>query len=252
MIHEYGVYIPGAAAPDERSIDALSRAAELSRIDAQMLLASPLPKRVRSEPTSAAAAERVRLLREGGFDAFVVTAEALARVKPVRAKSFRFEGGGLRLDPAEASFEPGTLRLIVLGEILTGLRVDKAVRTPRLYGAPVVERVTGERRSSGERFLHLYGEGHERVVEIRPQSFNFRALGAEFGPALSGNVAKFLERLRGLFPDVRSDDALLRSPPMPDDLGEAGGRLDHAVHKEGNEEAAMRTSTLIALDILRR
>src|SRR5687768_5890679 len=99
MIHEYGVYIPGASTPDERSIDALSRAAELSRIDAQMLLAAPHPKRVRSEPTSAAAAERVRLLRDGGFDAFVVTLEALARVKPVVAKAFRFDGGSLRLEP---------------------------------------------------------------------------------------------------------------------------------------------------------
>ncbi|HEX7899970.1 MAG TPA: hypothetical protein VF950_19540 [Planctomycetota bacterium] len=252
MNDEYGVYIPGAAAAEERTIDALSRAAELSRIDAQMLLASPLPKRVRSESTSSDAAARVRLLREGGLDAFVVTHEALGRVKPVRAKSFRFDGGSLRLEPPEASFEPGALRLIVLGEILSSSRVDQSVSTPRRYGPPVVERVKGERHTSGERFVHLYGESHARVVEIRPQSFNFRALGTDFGPALSGNVATFLERLRRVFPDVRSDDSLLRFPPMPDDLGKVGGTVEHEVHKEDNEAQTLRTSILIALDLLRR
>jgi hypothetical protein len=251
MIHEYGVFIPGAATPDERSIDALSRAAELSRIDAQMLLASPLPKRVRSEPTSDAAAERVRRLREGGFDAFVVTREALSRAKPIRAKSFRFDGGSLRFEPAETAFEPGGLRLIVHGEIQNRSRVDRTVRVQTFEGPPRVEKTTEDRRSSEERFLHLYGDTHARVVEIFPQAFNFRGLGADFGMALSGNVAKFLERLREMFPEARYDDSLRRHPPMPDDLGSDGPEA-RSVRKEGNEEAAMRTSTLIALDILRR
>src|SRR5688500_9517687 len=153
MIHEYGVFIPGAATPDERSIDALSRAAELSRIDAQMLLASPLPKRVRSEPTSSLAADRIRILREAGFDAFVATREALRRVKPARTKSFRFDGGAVRFEPA-ASFEPGGLRLIVHGEIQTRSRVVRTVHHPNPYveGVPRTERTTEDRRSSDERF----------------------------------------------------------------------------------------------------
>jgi hypothetical protein len=252
MIHAYGVFIPGAATPDERSIDALSRAAELSRIDAQMLLASPLPKRVRSEPTSSLAAERVRLLREGGFDAFVATRDALRRVKPVRIKAARFEVDALRFEPAAASFEPGGLRLIVHGEIRTRSRVVRTVRSVQDEGPPTVERVTEDRQSSEERFLHLYGEGHARVVEIRPQGFNFRALlGDAFGPVLSGNVSRFLERLREAFPAARYDDTLRRFPPMPDEE-ETSGTLDRAVCQERNEAAAMRTSTLIAIDLLRR
>src|SRR5688500_2029346 len=193
MIHEYGVFIPGAATPDERSIDALSRAAELSRIDAQMLLASPLPKRVRSEPTSSLAADRIRILREAGFDAFVVTRDALRRVKPIPIKTARFDAGALRCEPAAASFEPGGLRLIVHGEIRTRSRAVRTVRVNDDDGPPRVERVTEDRQSAEERFLHLYGDGHARVVEIRPRSFNFRALlGAAFGPALSGNVTLFL------------------------------------------------------------
>ena len=241
MIHEYGVFIPGAATPDERSIDGLSRAAELSRIDAQMLLASPLPKRVRSEATSDAAAERVRALREAGFDAFVVTREALKRVRPILTKSFLFEGGSLRFEPAEASFEPGALHLIVHGEIQTRSKVVRTVHRPNPYvdGPPTTERTTEDRRSSDERFLHLYGEGHDRVVEIRPRAFNFRGLGPAFGLALSGNVATFLDRVREMFPRARYDDSLRRHPPMPDELESSGGE-ERAVHREGNEEAALR------------
>lgn len=235
-MNDYGVYIPGAATPDERTTAALARAAELSLADARLLLTSPLPKRVRAEATSSDAAARVRLLREGGLDAFVVKADALKRTRPLRATSFRKDP--IAFDPGAVALEP---RLIVQGLIRSSRQVDRTMIIDDPYGPPRIERIRGEKSSEAARFIHLYGESHAQVVEIRPAAFNFRALGQDFGPTLAANVARFI----ALFPRARVDDTLLRCPPLED------VDTDGQFARGSNEEAALRTSTLIALDLLR-
>lgn len=241
---EYGVYIPGAAAPEEAVCAALAGAAELSLIDARMILTSRLPKRVRVEGTAEAAAGLVRRLRNGGLDAFVITEEALRRARPPRATSFRVQGGRLLLDTGP--FEP---ELAVHGEIRRSRRID-SLRANYDGVSPIIERARGIADDRSERFLHLYGDSHARVVEIRPRDFQFRALGRDFGVSLAANERAFLELLRTLRPKLRYDDTLLRHPPAEE------GRIARSdaitVHEESNEAAALRTSTLIALDLLRR
>lgn len=235
----YGVYVPGAATPDAPAVEALAKASGLSLIDARMLLASPLPKRVSLLADREAAAALARELKP--LDAFVVASEALARVRPRIAKACRFDGPSLLLDGVV--FTP---RLIVHGEIRAGSRVERNVIVEQDIGFRVEKR-TSDRRTSAERFLRLYGEGHADGVEIRPRSFNFRGLGKDFASTSAGNVATFIDRLRSLFPGLKVDETLLRHPPLPQDVpSESETKL------ESNEEAAMRTSTLIALDLLRR
>ena len=237
MIGEYGVYVPGAAPPDARTTGAVAAATGLSAVDARLILTAPFPKKVAAEDSAEGAAARVRALREAGLEAFVVTNDALRGARAPRLSGFRLDGGRVIFEPGADDFRP---RLVVRGLIRKSVRVDQK-RVVHVQGVPRLERVRGTPTTGAEPFLRLYGESYADAFEIRPSSFNFRALGGRFQSTTAGNVSALLE----LLGDVRVDDTLTRASLPPETEGQE-------VVRESDEEAAMRTATLIAVDLLRR
>ena len=261
MTWGYGVFIPPPSTSDPALIAALAQVTGLARIDAQMILASHLPRRVFTSRTASEGADRVRSLRAAGFDGFVVSFDALARAHPPQVQAASFTPEGLAFEPAGA-FQPGELRLLIHGEFLSGFDIQRTVTTYSRgfsgFGHHETQETTHDRSSSAEQFLHLYGTTHDKVFELRPQRFNFRCLGNDFSLTASQNVKTFIQRLHTLSPDLRYDDTLLRFPPVLDDQvvsdRVAGGdpiRLEVVQHKLGNETGAIRASFLLALSILR-
>jgi hypothetical protein len=252
MTPDFGVYLAPTPSGDP---DALGAAAGLSRADAALALAARLPRRLLVERTVEDAKARAEALRAVGFDAFVVSRLALAQPPPARVKSFRLEGGTLFLD--RLSFAPGELKLIVEGEIRRATEERETVRGSDDLGV-LRERTDVTRRSDAEGVLHLYGDTFERAVEIRSRHFNFRGLGAAFGPAVGINQARFVATLQEHFPGAGHDDRLKRFPPFPDegtfrhDGPGYDADVERKVRKDDNEAAVRTTSRLIAIHALRR
>lgn len=255
---KFAVYIPGLGRPDDAAVQALASAVGLSPVEARMVLASRLPKRVASTPDAQDAVDRVLSLKAAGFDAFAVSFEALHRSRPVRAKTARLSDDALEFDPGPRFTADAGVRLVVHGRILSGKSVKSTASTRTKYGTPVSVGANYEESGSSELFVHLYGASPAESVDLRPQAFNFRFLGADAGPTKVGALKAFFEKIRARWPALRFDDTLLRVPPAIDesssiDSVDAGrlGKVQTETREGTNEGGVLKASYLLAVDALR-
>ena len=261
MTSGYGVFLPPNASSDEDKIARLGQMTGLSQVDSKLILASHLPRRVFTVKTASEGKDRVRFLRAAGFDGFIVSFDALARVRVPQIHSAAFSPEGIDFQPV-GSFHREELRLVIHGEFITGHDIERTITTyPRGitgFQHPRTEN-SHDRSNTSEQFLHLYGESHDKVFELRPHKFNFHCLGTDFALSAALNQQAFIQRLKTLWPDLRYDDTLLKHPPILEDQivsdRVSGGnplRIEVVERKQGNEEGAVRASFLLALSILRR
>lgn len=250
----YAVYLPAIETSDDGTIRALAGLTGLSLADARTILASPLPRRVGATETAEEAEDLARSLRGAGFDAFVVSVEALSRTRTQRVRAARFTPDGVEFEPS-GGFGPGALRVIVYGQYVLTREIAISFAADELGPAELGRRT--DQWGDSERFAHLYGESSEHALELRPTSFDFHCLGKDWGNASVVNLRRFLERLQLLFPTARYDDTLLRySPPMEQLEGQMEWLLSSASYvgmtRWGNAAAVLRASRLIAMSIQRR
>ncbi|HLY74132.1 MAG TPA: hypothetical protein VKU80_08445 [Planctomycetota bacterium] len=262
MIPGYGVFITPRGDSDEGRIAALCQATGLAPADSRLVLASHIPRRILTSKSAPEAEDLLGSLRAAGFDGFVLSLDLLSRARVPQVNAAEFTPEGIVFRPSGA-FRPGQLRLLIHGAFLSGADIERTVTTYPQTLTGIVRRpkaeTTHERSSSSERFVHLYGEAHTDVLELRPGRFNFRCLGNEFGISAAMNCDTFIRRLTALSPNVQFDDTLLRYPPPVDDEvvsdRVAGGnplRVEVVRRKQGNEGSAVRASILLALAILGR
>ena len=253
LVPKFGVYIPGRGTPESPDAEALAAAAGVSIIDARMMLASKLPRRVLATVTEEEASGRIGALRAAGFDAFAISFQAL-RARPPQSRTVQFAGGGVEFQPG-GSFP---VRLIVHGQILSGQQNKSVVSARTKYGALVPVKSEIQRSGDSEPFVCFYGATHDQAVDLRPRAFNFRCLGADAGVSKAQGLKAFLARIRTMFPEARYDDTLLHVAPPQDDVSstesyEAGvlGSVQKTHRTESNEGGALRASLLIAIVALR-
>jgi hypothetical protein len=252
-VPNFGVYIPGTATSESPAAGALAASTGLSIADARMMLASRLPRRVMATVTEEEASGLVRTLRGAGFDAFAVGFQEL-RARPPQARAAQFTSAGVDFQPG-GSFP---VRLVVHGQILSGQQTKSIVSARTKYGAMIPVSTRSDQSSGSEQFVCFYGATHAQAVEIRPRAFNFRCLGADAGVSKAQGLKAFLDRIRGLFPEVRTDDTLLHVAPPQEDVSstenfDAGvlGSVQTSHRTESNEGGALRASLLIAIATLR-
>jgi hypothetical protein len=261
MICGYGVFIPPYSTSDQGSIAALAQVTGLAHSDAQIILSSHMPRRVFTTQSDSEGADRVRSLRAAGFDGFVVSFDAIAKARAPQIHAASFTPDGVVFQPS-GGFRPGELGLIVHGEFRSGFDIERTVTTyfSGIGGLPHSPRQesTHDKTSSSEPFVHLYGKTHDQVFELRPQRFNFHCLEKDFALSAAINLKTFIQRLRTLSPNAKYDDTLLKFPPILDDqvvsdhvVGGNPMRLEVVQHKQGNENAAIRASFLLAFSMLR-
>jgi len=256
---KFGIFLPGTGTGKEgdEAAQALAAAVDISVVDARMILVSRLPRRVASAATASEAADRVLSLKGAGFDAFAASFESL-RVRPPRARTARLVDGGLAFEPGPAFSSGDGVRLIVQGQILSGQSVRSTTSTRTQYGTLVPVGANYQESRGSETFVHFYGATPSVAVEIRPQGFNFRFLGAEAGPTKAGALKALLGKLRSLWPAALLDDTLLHVPPANEESSATeivdAGRLAsvETERREGsNEGGVLKASRLLAIAALR-
>ena len=115
------------------------------------------------------------------------------------------------------------------------------------------------RTTGSELFLHLYGDTHRKLVELRSRSFNFNCLGKERGLVGMLNTKIFARRLRRMFPEAQFDDRLLKTVSTLDSFGmqtkvggAPGSSYASRTQDMSNEEGVFTASKLLAIQFLGR
>jgi hypothetical protein len=254
---KYGVFVPGRGLAEEPVVQALSSAIGTSPVDARMILASRIPRRVLSTPTAEEADDRVRTLRGAGFQAFAESFESL-RARPVVARTARWDAEGLAFEPGLRFPPQDGIRLIVRGRIVSGQTVKTTVSGRTKYGGLAPVGASFDQAGTSEQFVHFYGASPEIAVGIRPQAFNFRFLGPDAGSTKAGALKALLGKIQAQWPEVRIDETLLHYTPASEEVGstdsfDAGalGAVETNRRTDSNEGGVLRAALLLAILALR-
>jgi hypothetical protein len=210
------LFLLGAGPSDEARVEELSRIAGISAYDSRRSLSVPRPHILRRFETEGDARRFSDELTAARIAHYVVAESSVLSLPIVRAMSCdlgerRFT---IELDPASGSVGPAgyeELLLLVRGEI-TRERLDET---------KVGSRKAASRRLSPGLRLHLYTRNATAAVEIDPEFFDFRALGAEKTSSAFLNLDRLVGRIQAMATSATVDRGFDFEPLLLSRSGEA-------------------------------
>jgi hypothetical protein len=200
---------------EEERIQDLSRIASISAYDSRRSLTSPRPRIFRRFETESEARRFSDELTAARIAHYVVAEASVLSLPVVRAVSFDLAQGRFEidLDPASGKAGPSPyeeLLLLVRGEI-TRERLDET---------KVGSSKAASRRLSPGLRLHVYTREASAAIEIDPDAFDFRALGAERTSSTFLNLERLVARIQAKAPSILLDRGFDFEPLL---LSRSGG-----------------------------
>jgi len=198
--------------PGEEAAACLAGALGLSRYDAKLKLAAPLPQILVAAANRADAVELQMALDQAGVRTRCLTHGQIVHTPP------RFDVVACRLDPEDAKFVSAEDELIVApygdGKVIVKARVrERTVRSVdgRRHGAILTSsRSESTRKRETSFVLHLFVAG-PRVLRIAQHEFNYACLGGGMSMSSLRNFETLTTLLAKRFPEAVFDDSLCRA-----------------------------------------